>query len=432
VTCHVLQRRLVRVDHQPTLATASSVTCADATFGPPPPTPADLRDGSLIVEPIRFQRPQLPAAADIEHYLAAARETRWFSNRGPCHRLLTDRLGQFLGGDICVVLMANATLGLVLALRTLLGESPAGSLVVVPSFTFPATAQAIRWNGLHPLWADVEPDGWHLDPRALRKTLATHGADVAAVLACSTFGTAPTTAQSTAWHDACAEAGVPLIVDSAPGFGARDELGRPLGAQGDAEVFSFHATKPFAIGEGGAVTTVDCELADRLATMTNFAFGPDHEIRSPFGLNAKLSEVHAAIGLAALDRFDDVLRARRVRSGRMQTELEQAGYRFQTGARSSTWQFVPVLAPSADVRDAVLVCSREQRIEIRSYHAPLHLLPAFAAHPAQEELPVTEDLARRALSLPLANDLSEIEIRRIVAVLLDCAGSPSRAEEVGA
>jgi dTDP-4-amino-4,6-dideoxygalactose transaminase len=381
----------------------------------------------MIVEPIRFQRPQLPTGADIERYLVPAREARWFSNQGHCHRLLTERLATFLGGDISVVLTANATLGLVLALRTLIGEEPKRSFVVVPSFTFPATAQAVRWNGLRPLWVDVEPNGWHLDPHALRNALDEHGADVAAVLACSTFGTAPSSAQSEAWHDSCAEAGVPLIVDSAPGFGSSDERGHPLGAQGDAEIFSFHATKPFAIGEGGAVTTADRELADKLTAMTNFSFGPNREVVSPFGLNAKLSEVQAAIGLAVLDTFDEVLSARRVRAEHMRGELEPAGYDFQAGAHRSTWQFVPVLAPSVDVRDAVLARSEEQRIEIRSYHAPLHLLPAFedAAH---EELPVTEDLTRRALSLPLANDLSETEIRRILDLLLACVAAPSLPE----
>jgi dTDP-4-amino-4,6-dideoxygalactose transaminase len=385
-----------------------------------------------MLEPIRFQRPQLPEGSEIERYLAAAREQHWFSNQGPCHRLLTERLAQFLGGDVSVVLMANATLGLVLALRTLLGETPLGSLVIVPSFTFPATAQAITWNGLQPLWVDIEPGGWHLDPQALSKALAAHGDDVAGVLACSTFGTAPVASQSEAWREACTEAGVPLIVDSAPGFGSSDEGGHLLGAQGDVEVFSFHATKPFAIGEGGAVTTSDRELADRLNTMTNFSFGPDREVHSPFGLNAKLSEIHAAIGLAVLDHFDEVLDARRTRAEQMQDELEQAGYRFQTGARSSTWQFVPVVAPSAEVRDAVLLLAAERRIEIRSYHAPLHMLPTFATHPSQAALPVTEDLAQRALSLPLANDLSQAEIRRILAVLLECAASRSQPAEVKA
>jgi dTDP-4-amino-4,6-dideoxygalactose transaminase len=383
------------------------------------------------VEPIRFQRPELPPAIEIERYLEAAREARWFSNEGPCHRLLSERLSTFLGGDISVVLTANATLGLMLALRTLLGERARGSFVLVPSFTFPATAQAITWNGLQPQWVDVEPDGWHLDPDALREALDAGGEQVAAVLACSTFGAAPARSQSDAWRTACSEAGVPLIVDSAPGFGASDEHGVLLGRQGDAEVFSFHATKPFAIGEGGAVTSADPELAEKLAAMTNFSLGAHREIRSAYGLNAKLSELHAAVALAVLDRFEDVLSARRARAERMREELEPAGYRFQAGARNSTWQFVPVLAPSADVRETALARAVAQQIEIRSYHAPLHELPAFAGS-STAMLTVTEDLARRSLSLPLANDLSEPQSERIVALLLDSVGATAHSAKVGA
>lgn len=381
------------------------------------------------MEPIRFQRPQLPHGDDIERYLAAARETRWFSNRGPCHRLLTGRLTEMFGGNISVVLMANATLGLILALRTLLGEQPRGKLVVTPSFTFPATAQAIMWSGLKPLWVDIEADGWHLDPQALRDALAAHRGNIVAVLACSTFGTAPPAEQSAAWRAACEEADIPLIVDSAAGFGSRDEHGRLLGTQGNAEIFSFHATKPFAIGEGGMVSTRDPNFAARLTAMANFGLGPDREISNHFGLNAKMSEMHAAIGLAVLDDFDRVLAARRERAERMQSDLEHAGYSFQIGCRSSAWQFVPALAPNEGIREAVLTSSRAEGIEIRSYHTPLHSLPAFASHPAHGDLSVTADLAHRALSLPLANDLSEPAIQRIVALLRSCATSRGRAQE---
>jgi dTDP-4-amino-4,6-dideoxygalactose transaminase len=384
------------------------------------------------MEPIRFQRPELPADNEVEGYFAASREARWFSNHGPCHRLLADRLGAFLGREISVVPVASGTLGLMLALRTLVGDTRGGALVVAPSFTFPATAQAIVWNGLRPLWVDVDSDGWHLDPEDLREILAAHREDVAAVVACSTFGSAPSAGQSAAWEAACSDAAVPLVVDSAAGFGSSDEDGRLLGAQGDAEVFSFHATKPFAIGEGGAVTTTDRDFADRLSAMTNFAFGENHQIQTSFGLNAKLSEVHAAIGLAVLDGFDRVLEALRTRAERLRSELQPVGYRFQAGARQSAWQFVPVLAPNSAVRDAVLTEARERNVEIRAYHTPLHRLPAFGEHSAKRPLPVTEDLGRRSLSLPLANDLSDNEIQRIVTLLQRCAESAPGAERVSA
>jgi dTDP-4-amino-4,6-dideoxygalactose transaminase len=372
---------------------------------------------------IRFQRPQLPSEAEVERYLGASREIRWFSNAGPCHAQLTERLAAFLGQDVSVALTANATLGLMIALRSLLPAASRGSLVLTPSFTFPATAQAICWAGLRPRWVDVEADGWHLDPEALSSDLARFGNEVAAVLACSTFGTAPSSAQSSAWRRACASAGVPLLVDSAAGFGSLDDRGVPIGAQGDAEVFSFHATKPFAIGEGGAVVTRSRELAESAMALANFGMRRDREISSAFGLNAKMSELHAATGLAVLDGFDDVLVARRRLAERMRRTLQPAGYRFQAGAAGSTWQFVPVLAPTSAVRDAVLAQAPGRGIEIRCYHAPLHTLAAFDAYASGNTLPITQQLASLTLSLPLANDLSDDEMERICDLLLTCAES---------
>ena len=386
-----------------------------------PSDAASKSQAPRIVEPIRFQHPELPDSAEIDRYLLLARNARWFSNGGPCHRLLRDRLEQFLERRCYVVLTANGTMGLLLALRALLGERPAGSLVIVPSFTFPATVEAIRWCGLQPLWVDVERSGWHLDPHALSDALTNHTGEVAGVLACSTFGTAPSKSQAATWRELCSQARIPLIVDSAPGFGSRDEDGEHLGAQGDAEVFSFHATKPFAIGEGGAVTTSDPALAERLTALTNFGFDSDRTVGDALGLNAKLSEIHAAIGLAVLDRFDAILAARRTRAERMRHELEPAGYRFQAGSRSSAWQFVPVLAPNPEVREEVLADARRQAIEIRTYHPPLHRMPVFASHPSHGELTATDELAARSLSLPLANDLSGGEVERIVTLLLECA-----------
>ena len=384
----------------------------------------EAKDGA-----IRFQRPQLPSDSEIGRYFALAREERWFSNGGPCHRLLSERIASFLGRDLEVVLVANATLGLMLALRSLVGDTPAGSRVIVPSFTFPATAQAISWNGLRPIWVDVEPRGWHLDPDALTDALTEHGDEVAAVLACSTFGTAPGSSQVRAWQTACERASVPLLIDSAAGFGSSDEHGDLLGGNGDAEVFSFHATKPFGIGEGGAVVTRDRELARRLSAMTNFAFDEQRSIESPFGLNAKMSELHAATGLALLDNFDDVLLQRRTAAESLRASLESAGYVFQAGAEHSSWQFVPVLAPTVEVRASVIAAASERAIEVRAYHEPLHTMRAFAGVSlAQSGLPETDELAARALSLPLANDLSAREVSRIAELLLDCVGSP--AEQV--
>ena len=367
--------------------------------------------------PVRFQRPQLPPAERIERYLSRSREARWFSNNGPCARALRARLGEYVAPGTHVTLTANATLAIMVALRAALDRAGGrAGTVLVPSFTFVATVNAICWCGLEPRFVDVGADDWHLDPDALDRALAAD--EVVAVLACSTFGAAPSVTTAAAWSRACAARGVPLIVDSAPGFGSVADDGAPLGTRGDAEIFSFHATKPFAIGEGGAVTTTDGDLGERIDRLINFDFDADRRVRGPLGLNAKMSEVHAAIGLAVLDGFADVLASRRAHASDVRRAIEPAGFRFQAGAAGSSWQFVPVLAPDEPTRDAVLAAAPRHEVEIRTYHEPLHHTPAFAGAATSGTLETTERLSRRALSLPLANDLGAEERQRVVDAVL--------------
>ncbi|MEO8687526.1 MAG: aminotransferase class I/II-fold pyridoxal phosphate-dependent enzyme [Solirubrobacteraceae bacterium] len=366
---------------------------------------------------IRFQTPQLPPVAEIAAYYARSEEARWFSNRGPCHELLTERLERFLGPGVRCVPVGNATVGLMLGLRALVGDRPQRREVLLPSFTFAATISAVLWAGLEPVFVDVEEHSWHLDPFALRAALAGRSDRVGAVLACSTFGVPPAMAQRGAWELAAREAGVPLLVDSAAGFGATAEDGLPLARQGDAEVFSFHATKPFAIGEGGLLTTTREDVADRAMRLANFGF-EDGVVHGAPGLNAKLPEWPAATALAVLDRYDEVLAARRAAAAEILEAAAPDGYTGQSGTAGAAWQFVPVLAPSARVRDAALEHARGRGIELRTYFSvPLHRMPAYGSVPIAGGLARTEDLAARALSLPMANDQSAADREAIVACL---------------
>jgi dTDP-4-amino-4,6-dideoxygalactose transaminase len=369
---------------------------------------------------VPFQRPTLPAADLVENYFARSRAASWFSNDGPCVTLLRDRLARYVGdGQYCVA-VASGTLGLMVALRGAVEASPERRPpleVLVPSFTYIASISAILWSGLQPVFVDVAADHWNIDPVALETALRERSGKVAAVLACSTFGCAPPIAVRNSWEAACAAASIPLVVDSAAGFGSRDESGRPLGRQGIAEVFSFHATKPLAIGEGGAVMTADRELADRIARQTRFGLDGQRELAGSPGLNAKMSEIHAATALAALDGFDEVLSARSRRSRAMREGLVEQGFTFQLGCDGSAWQFVPVLARSPQARDRILREARAGGVQLRTYHEPLHMMPALEGYPRSGDLPVTLDLAGRALSLPLANDLTDDEIARVRSVL---------------
>lgn len=365
---------------------------------------------------VRFQAPELPPVADVAAYFGKSEQARWYSNGGPCYGLFIERVEGFLDGDVSCVATANATLALMVGLRALVGDSPSRQLVLMPSFTFAATALAARWAGLTPAFVDVERSSWHLCPEALARGLEARQGEVCAVLACSTFGMPPASEMTRRWELACQQAGVPLLVDSAAGFGAQDEAGRRLGLQGDAEVFSFHATKPFALGEGGLLSTRDPRLRDRVARLANFGF-VNGVISDEAGLNAKLAEWPAATGLAVLDRFEEVIETRRGYAHQIMAEFIQNGFRGQAGAAGAVWQFVPLLAPTRKSRDAVLERARATEVEVRSYFSvPLHRMPAFAGHEILGSMACTEELAERVISLPMANDLSAEAIDRITSL----------------
>lgn len=367
--------------------------------------------------PLRFQRPALPSTAAIDRYLALSYEERWFSNEGPCWRLLSERLGEVVGA-YCVP-VASGTLGLMAAFAAIF-DSPAAraksSTVLLPSFTFLASAQATVWAGLRARLLDVDSIHWHLDPEVLEHEIRRHGADVGPVLAVSTFGTPAPAETRYRWERACRSADIPLIVDSAAAFGAVADDGVHVGAQGDLEVVSFHATKPFAIGEGGAVFTRSHALYERVKMIVNFGLATDRTARMTWGLNAKMSDLHAAAALAVLDDYEVVLRARR----RFATEIRDRADEsiiWQEGCERSTWQFVPVAFPDAD-RRAEVMRQCEGLVETRRYYEPLHMMLPFSHLPIGEKgVSRTEDVYSRVLCLPMANDLSQAELDRIVAVL---------------
>lgn len=347
----------------------------------------------------------------IEAHFAAARRARWYSNGGPCLELLTERLAERTRRH-CVPL-SSGTSALTISVAALRRRT-SGDQALVPSFTFAATVQSLLWNQLTPVLVDIAPGHLHLDVDALSEALAARRDRVALVVAGSSFGTPPPPAVRRGWEEVCRQAGVPLIVDSAAGFGARAEDGVPVGAQGDAEVVSFHVTKPFGIGEGGAVFTADPAMAADVRRLANFDFDPARRALSGWGTNGKLDELHAAVGLAVLEDFDAVLATRRRLADRLLAGIGP-GLAPQAGHEYGTHQFVPVLAAEDALRDRILTVAAG-RVELRTYYDPLHRMPAFEGLQRASDLATTESVSRRILSLPMANDLSEAEIDVIAAV----------------
>jgi dTDP-4-amino-4,6-dideoxygalactose transaminase len=373
---------------------------------------------------VPFLRPQLPSLEALGAYYRLAEEARFYSNGGPCERLLRERLSDYLGGVGCVP-VNNATSGLLVAVRA--ATEAAGTAdrpyVVVPSYTFVATAGAVRVLGHRPLFVDVDRDSWQLDAAAVADAMSSVEGQVAAVLATHTFGTPPPPGVQQQWVDACGAAGVPLVVDAAAGFGAVDAHGVRSGRDAVPHVYSFHATKSFAIGEGGLVTTTDDELHARIDALHSFGFA-EGRIARYAGTNAKMDELHAASALAALDAFPAVLTRRRAIAEQYRERLVPHGFLFQEGSAGATWQAGYLTAPDAATRQSVLTTAAESGVGVTAYYErPAHRHPAFADDPVHGSLTATDDLASRALALPMANDLTDAEVDRVVEVVLQGAGA---------
>lgn len=350
-----------------------------------------------------FIRPTMPAPEEWLGLLAEAYTERRYSNFGPLATRLEHQLAQrYASPGRSVVLVSSATAGLT---ATLLALEVRGA-VAMPSFTFPATASAVVLAGCEPLFLDVSSDTWELELGQLRDALERER--VGAILHVRTLGLC---------HDLnrlerLAQAfGVPLICDAAASLGGRDGCGRWVGCAGDAEVFSLHATKVFGVGEGGAVFLAD-HLAERLRRTINFGLADG--VPQTLGFNGKLSEVHAAIGLAVLRSIDVAVAHRAHVAERYREELSAAlDVVHPPDGGLPPWQTYPVALPG----DAETAVGRllEAGVGVRRYYTPpLHRTPPFAADVA---LPVTDDLAARMLCLPVYSDMESHEQEEIIARL---------------
>jgi dTDP-4-amino-4,6-dideoxygalactose transaminase len=366
---------------------------------------------------IRFIRPTIPAPEHWLPYVREAYQHRWFSNFGPLATRLEHALVEkFRPPGREAVLVANCTAGLTAALLAL----DVKGKVVVPSFTFPATAQAVLQAGCQPIFCDVSPRTWELDPHELDRLLGV--AKAAAVIHVRAFGFCR---DLEAIELAVARHGIPLVIDAAAALGAERDDGQPAGSQGDLEVFSLHATKVFAVGEGGVVFAPP-GLAARIRTAINFGIHAG-DVTMP-GFNAKFSEFHAAVGLAVLDSIDGYLRRRRA----IATTYRRAVAQFphwtnpvQTGL--AAWQTYPLLLPADVDAEAMVVEGRRQGVEFRRYYSPALHECSFPGYEAQNSLATSSLLASRMLCLPVYSDMTPQELDVVLGVLRNLASLSSAA-----
>jgi dTDP-4-amino-4,6-dideoxygalactose transaminase len=326
-------------------------------------------------------------------------------------------LGDYLGPGLHVATVANGTVALLAALHATFGPGTRDSYLLMPSFTFISVAQSALWTGYRPWFIDIDPDTWQPSASAARAVLERSRDQVAGIVLANTFGVG--NPQIGAWEDLAAEWELPIVVDSAAGFGSMYADGERLGGRGACEIFSFHATKPFAVGEGGALVSRDRRLVEHANQFQNFGFSASRE-STLLGMNGKLQEINAAIGLRQLVGLDRRLKSRRNVLECYRAELTDLGLRFQPNADAASLCFASTCCTSADHRAAVLASLSEHAIQARDYYnPPLHLQPYFQANPQRGSagLPVTEDICSRIISLPVHDDMAPEDVARVVAAV---------------
>jgi dTDP-4-amino-4,6-dideoxygalactose transaminase len=371
--------------------------------------PSDVQSGSTEWMPLA--RPAVSDPAAVAENIRRILESGILTN-GPYVRSFEERAASYLGVRHCVA-VASCTAGLMLVLRAteLSGD------VVVPSFTFAATAHAVAWNELRPVFADVDAHTLTLSPLAAQHAI---GPRTSAILATHVYGTPCDVEALRAVADTN---GLRLFFDAAHAFGSR-RRGIPIGGFGDAEVFSLSPTKVAVAAEGGLVATDDDLLAERIRIGRDYGNPGDYDCLF-VGLNARMSEVHAAIALASVEGLDDRI-AERNRIARAYTQALSGipGLSFPTVAERdlSTYKdFTVLVDPSSFGLDAdgLARALAAHGIETRRYyHPPVHAMSAYRWLGSRNgTLEVTEMASQRALTLPLWVGMTAGHVDRVAAVV---------------
>jgi len=364
-------------------------------------------------QPLCVGRPNIGDRQLFMKYISQALDNRWLTNQGPLVVEFERQLSRFLRVKHCLA-VCNATLGLELAIRALGMQGE----VIVPSFTFVATAHALQWQGITPVFADVDPRTHTLDPHAVERLINPRTTGIIGVhlwgRPCDTDGL----------RRVARKHRLRLLYDAAHAFGC-SHRGRMIGGFGHAEVFSFHATKFFHTFEGGAITTDDDDLAARIRLMRNFGFAGYDDVVY-LGTNGKMNEISAAMGLANLRSLGDVItvnyrnysRYRQGLAGVPGLSLIQYDERERC---SFQYIVVDVDARITGIhRDRLVEVLHAENVIARRYFWPgCHRMePYRSLYPqASVHLPQTQNVADRVLVLPTGTAVEEHQIETICDIL---------------
>ena len=350
---------------------------------------------------INVVKPYIPNIEKYESLISKVLESNNFTNNGPFVQLLEEKLKAFLDVEN-VVLVSNGTIALQLLYKAL----GIRKKVLTTPFSFLATMSSLKWEGIEPVFTDICDETFNLSPNLVNNDDLL---DVEAILPVHVFGQ-PCFLEE--FEFIAKENNVHLIYDAAHAFGVTKE-GRSVLSYGKASTLSFHATKVFQTIEGGAIITNDTDLADKLRSLRSFGV-VDIEGEKVFGINAKMSEVHAVMGISQLDVFEESVNRRKLIYHKYKNELNDR-YIFQNLNMEVEWNYsyAPILFKS----------EKELNDKILSLNA-LGIYPRRYFMPSLDTLinssnicNISRDTSSRILCLPLFADLSDNDVDRIIKIL---------------
>ena len=366
------------------------------------------------MKPINVTKPYLPDLDELQPLLQEIWDNKILTNAGPLHNRFENELASFLGvRDI--TLFSNATVALVTVLQAmrLTGE------VITTPFSFLATSNALAWNSLTPVFVDVEKSSLNIDPSKIEEAITP---ETSAILAVHCYG-APCNFELI--QNIADRHGLKVIYDAAHAFGVKDAMGGSVLKHGDASIVSTHATKVLNTFEGGFVVSDDDDLKSRLQQLRNFGIVSQNDFIEP-GINGKLSEVHAALGIVQLRHFAEVVRLRSVIDRNYRLGLRDVSgltcLSFPEDFQHN-FSYFPVLVRSRGdlTRDSLCEFLEAEGVFARKYFYPLISdMPAYKnlETARNDRLTVARDAADSILCLPIYPDLTGAEVDRVIRLII--------------
>ncbi len=369
--------------------------------------PAILGGKPTFEQVLPVNKPFCPDVKKIEDGLSEIFYTGQITN-GKYVYEFEQKISEYLGVPYAVCI-SSCTLGIILTLKAL--DIKNGNFIV-PSFTFPATINALLWNNIEPRFVDIDPETFNINSEEIEKNIDEN---TKGILAVHIYGTA---CEVEELERIAEKYNLYLIFDSAHGFGGKYK-DRFLGNFGDAEIFSLSPTKPVVAGEGGVITTKSRELAEKLRVLRNYG-DPGTNNFEYLGLNARMSELHAILGLYSLKRVEEEIRRRNeIAEIYMENLKDIPGISFQKVKDyvRSTYKDFSFIVDESEFglkRDEIKFALERENIQVKRYfYPPVHRQKFLYKRFKNVSLPITEKISENVISLPIFYSLREGDIIRV-------------------